>query len=453
MMKYPISVLVVLVMIGGCSSLPEMSKDCYSISQFKKFSAPSFSTHIMNVKSGEGSRIDVYTQVPLNKLRFEKTANGFKTTYTLAYVFRNSENEVVQSRDVDRAIETKTYDESVSNRFDPMMQSFILAPGEYYLEMISTDNVSKLQYRFMNRITAKDFSLSVFCASTELFLDTIVADAKGISLHPIIPSSISMMQHSIGVFQEIYNVRQGDTVTIEESYSTYSEEKEKKTDFMYFSPPYQSPHRGCVEKYSEEYYRNDSVFVIQKNGVQPIIQFFPLPRRGSTQLTRKIISGSDTVVTIRRVFLGKLHPGLDVAQDEITDAMRYIMKEEEYDSMMAVSNEKLTAAIANFWELHGGRQRLKDFERKISEANSLFPSCIEGSRTPMGILYIICGAPDYVDCRGGYYENWYYNTGEKSFGIQFRREGEDDDHNFALVPFSINDMMWQYFIDRWRSKK
>ncbi|MDD8017544.1 MAG: GWxTD domain-containing protein [Bacteroidota bacterium] len=407
-----------------------------------------------SVESTELSRLDVYVQIPFNHLRFEKDFNNFKASYGLQFVVRNEQREIVQTKEIDRQIEARSYEESVSSRLDFALQTFMLPPGMYTLEIISTDNTSQLKYRFTEKFTAKDFSKPNFSTSSELLLDTITTGAKGISLRPILPASLSLLNTSFGIFQELYHVHAGDTVTIAMSFTISKPTEPQGAKFSYLMPPYRRVNQRCAQDGDSVYYRQDSTYIVQRDGMLQLFQFYPLPLLGSTFVKRTITTSHDTIIATRKLWRRDKNYLTMPTPEEITAALRYIMREEEYDSLAVLTGQNRLQYIKNFWELHGGTQRQLEFEKKVMEANALFTTCFTGSQTPMGITYIVCGSPDYVDCRGQYSENWYYNIGDRASVVQFRLVYPYIDvSNYELVPFSVSDILWQYFLDRWRRKK
>lgn len=433
-----------------------MIADCYSTSQIKKFATPSFTSYVMNVKAEEQSRIDIYIQLPFNNLRFEKTIDGFKGSYSMAFIVRDKTNEIVQTKEIDRKINVRTYEESVSQRFDFFFQSFILIPGRYIVEMISTDDRSNLRYRHREEIAVKNFNEQKVSASNILFLNTMLKDAKGISIRPILPSSISLLQDSVGKFQEIYHVQKHDTITIVESYSVPTLAEGKEQSFSYFLPPYKATQSECKSEYDSVYFKKDSTFMADRDGTIQIFQFYPLPAVGSTLMDTRIIvrrnGVADSIDFSKLVYRRDPRYRSTLSINEVLSAMRYILREQEYDSLVMAEGENQNILINKFWESRGGFERRKEFERRIFEANALFTNCLDGSRTAMGIVYIVCGTPDYIDCRGSFVESWYYNIGERAFAIQFKRDN-DETSFFDLYPFSVNESVWQYFVDRWRRKR
>ncbi len=450
------AVAVYAAVLSGCSTGYDSAIECYSTLQFQKFSLPSFTTYLMNVKAADESRIDVYVQMPYKHLRFEKTDDDYKASFLITFIVRNTDKEIVRTKELERSVIVKTYEETTSSRFESLLQTFVLKPSDYVLEIISIDHLSQLRYKQTTPLAVKRFSDTVVTASTLLFLDTVIADGKGISLRPIFPTSLSRLNDTYGIFQELYNVRADDTITISESYSTSKRRKASDGSFVYFMPPYRIRSEACSEEFDSLYYRIDSTFVVTKNGTQQIIQFFSLPAYGYNKLDRNIIISrrptSETVRFSGKYFLRDRTLQTALSFQEITAAMRYILREEEYDSIASAIGEEKNKRINQFWESRGGVARRKEFEQRIFEANRLFTECMNGAETPMGIVFIICGIPDYIECRGGIMENWFYNFGERSFPIQFRREKENIAY-YTLQPFSINESLWQYYIDRWRRKK
>jgi len=418
---------------------------------------PAFEPYFMNVKSGEKSRVDVYIQMPFTHLRFEKAFDGFRASYTCTFIIRDKERQIVQTKETDRLLEQRTYDETVSQRFDFFLQSFLLEPGRYSIEIISLDNLTRTRYRHRQFFEAKNFSLSKINASTELLLDTVMADGRAVTLRPVLPSSISFLSSNMGVFQELYNIKARDTITVSQAYSVPKRVFNSNNKDRYTFLPYGITMPVCIDDYDSTYYKSDSSFVANKDSTIQLIQFYSLPVLGNTTVTRSVVRKnneySDTLITKRLLFRRDSKLSNRPTADEMMASMRYILRPYEFDSIIAASNEEQMKKIDEFWELHGSYQGKSDFERRVMEANSLFTTCIEGSKTPMGIVYVICGPPTYVDCRNTFNENWYYTIGEKTFGIQFRLENSNSEFKYyEIVPFSINESVWQYFVDQWRKK-
>jgi len=409
----------------------------------------------MNVRSGTLSRTDVYVQMPFRHLQFEKHSDVFKASYSMTFIVRNGENEIIHSKEIDRPIIVRTYEETVSYRLDIHFQSFSLMPGAYSLEVIAVDNLSSLRYRSKEQFTAVDFSLSSSLASSILFLDEMEVNNNGISLRPVLPPSLSMLKDSMGMFQEIYHTEQNDTVSVTDTYLRRNRAATQDERFHYLLPPYFTTSDLCSIPLDSIYYRSDSTFIVRRSGSLPYITFHPLPGTGESNIVRTIIvrkgGTADTIQFSKTIFRREHRLRSTLSLNEIVTAMKFILRKEEFDSLFAAEDEQKIIRIHQFWEHRGGKERRIDFERKVVEANALFSTCVDGFRTAMGIVYVICGSPDYIDCRGSFVETWYYTIGDRAYSFPFRRENDAIQH-FQLTPYSVNESVWQYFVDRWRRK-
>lgn len=445
----------ILLLFTGCSSGSETTSVCYSTNRFNAAVTPSFTTTVMNVRSGPWSRIDLYLHMPFSHLRFERAVELFKGSYSVLYVIRDPSGTVVTNREVERPVVARTYQESVSSRFDMHLQSFLLSPGGYSVEIIATDQLSKLRFRTVERITANVFGVDGAAASSLLFLEDAGAGTKGFTVRPIMPSSIASMTDSFGTYQELYDLSAADTVIVTDQYRRKPDPLEVGTRTPFLTPPYRTGPDRCGNGNDPVVFRCDTVITARSAALVQLIRFLPLPAIGSTEYHHQVVAirngRRDTSVTQQYIYRRDPRYRTILAPEEVVQAMRFILKEDEYDSLTSASGDAQQAWIRKFWEVRGGNERRAEFERKVSEANGLFTTCQDGARTAMGIVYIICGVPDGIDCRGGYGETWYYTIGERTYGVEFRN-GSGSEAPFELQPYSVNESVWQYYIERWRKR-
>lgn len=441
---------------AGCSSGQAVLQECYSQSQIRQLSLPSFTLYAMNVRTENGSRVDLYSQLPYDRLRFERKSGGYAAGYTMTYIFRNNGGEIVTTKEADRTIVVPHYEETIAHRFDFVLQSFAMPAGRYTVEVISTDKTSQLRYRTFESVVVDSLSGPGLSASSILFLDTIITDERGKSLRPVLPTHLSLLKGSVGIFQEVYGIERGERLTVRLEYLQHPVTDESEQTFLYFTPPYRVGSEQCKKEFDQVVYRHDTVIVAERQGTMQLFQFYPLPPVGTTNIRRTIVAASRSTADSLR-FTHSVHRRewkyhSSPTEEEILASLRYIVREKEYDSLTAVHGEARTRKIRQFWEARDGLDRQREFEQRVAAANNLFTSCISGSSSPMGIAFIVCGPPDYVECRGPYYETWIYHLGDRAFSIQFRRENDYFPY-YEMIPFSVNETLWQYFIDQWRKKR
>ena len=198
----------------GCSSSVNTLGGCYYTAKSTQHSLPACETFNLNVNTKEGNRLDIYFQIPYSRIHFEKDFDVFEASYTVSFILRDDNGSIVRANDVDRTVVAQSYAETVSPLHDAFLKMMYVPPGDYALDIIVTDNRSRLVSRRRQKVEVESFSKDDFCASDYLFFEYARAEQQGISLKPIFPSGLSYIKDSIGMFQELYNVRRGDTVRL-----------------------------------------------------------------------------------------------------------------------------------------------------------------------------------------------------------------------------------------------
>ena len=450
-------VLSTVLFLGGCATTQEGTGQCYYTLKSSQRALPKFEAYAINVESKEGSRLDVYLELSYRRIHFEKEQELFTGSYSVSFVLRGADESVVRTRDIDRTVVARTYTESVSANHDAFLEEFPVPPGVYSLSIVATDNRSKLQYRRRLKLTARDFTKGGIAMSDYLLFERGRHENGVISITPLFPADLSVAQDTIGMFQELYHVDRGDTVVLQTRYAVNARKEGFGVMHPTFSPPYSPELPDCRRETDSTYYSSDSAFVVVAGGNIQIFQYLPRPREGVTALVRKVYrlhnGFVDSVTTLQKLpVYSRSFPRLRGIDEEIT-AISLIARPDEYDLFARDSTPALrTAELERFWEQHGGGIRRKEFLDRITEANELFSSCSVGWKTPMGIVYIVCGPPDYVECRNTTDEIWAYDLGENvPLTFTFRQNlAVDVDKYFDLVPFSVNGIIWGQLLERWR---
>jgi len=446
-----------LTLLWGCSSSVNTSGGCYYTTRASQHSQPAGESFTLNVSTKEGNRLDVYFRIPYTRIHFEKDVDVFKATYTVSFVLRDADGAIARANDVERTVIAQTYAESVSSLYDGFLKMFYVPAGDYTLEIVVEDDWSHQVFRRRQKVEVANFSKDEFSASDYLLFEKATSEQGKISLKPIFPSGLSFIKDSIGMFQELYNVRRGDSIHLSVLYSFVAMRDTPDTKHVSLVPPYYVRFAECVNPPDSVYYRSDSVFVSPADGTLQVFQSFPRLMRGTTTLTRKVFlsrnGAADSSVTAKKFSVyAPAFPWLYGEEEELA-ALSYIAWPPEIDSIRAGKTpEERSRRIVQFWEDHGGGVRRREFYNRIAEANQLFSSCMEGWKTPMGISYIVCGPPDYVDCQGGLNELWYYDLGgSRNFVIPFRQNyANTGERYYEIPPFSVSGLIWGEFVNRWR---
>lgn len=129
---------------------------------------------------------------------------------------------------------------------------------------------------------------------------------------------------------------------------------------------------------------------------------------------------------------------------EMAAPLAYLMTDSEYQKLMSISTtDSLRRAVDTFWlENIGNARKAADVIRlyysRVEEANLMFSSFKEGWRTDMGKVYILFGAPWYIDATISS-ETWIYgyNRNDPRYVYEFERPTVYS-RNFPFEHFTLN---------------
>jgi GWxTD domain-containing protein len=98
---------------------------------------------------------------------------------------------------------------------------------------------------------------------------------------------------------------------------------------------------------------------------------------------------------------------------ELVEPLVYITTSAEREQLIRNMEDK--KSFDRFWlDLTGSKERakwiIKNYYRRVTEANEFFTSYKPGWKTDRGMMYVIFGVPDEV-IRNGKEEIWFYNNG------------------------------------------
>jgi GWxTD domain-containing protein len=146
---------------------------------------------------------------------------------------------------------------------------------------------------------------------------------------------------------------------------------------------------------------------------------------------------------------------------ELVDALDYIAYPREMEFITAGETpQERRRRFDAFWGALVADRRvasnlLRLYYERVEEANLLFTSYKPGWKTDRGMIYVIFGAPDYVEeTIDG--QVWYYGYGEQNPASTFTFERTDYYGNqspfghYVLVRQPVYEQAWARAVDRWR---
>lgn len=182
---------------------------------------------------------------------------------------------------------------------------------------------------------------------------------------------------------------------------------------------------------------NDSIMLSESG-----LYYFHL---GESQLGQSIIIRDKTYPKVSQI-------------EKLVESLRYLATEEEFIKMSSSFNKK--ELFDKFWLNNtkseaNARQAIKEYYKRVKNANILFTTYKEGWKTDMGMIYIIYGPPPKVFVRDKGVM-WIYNKTFElprvSFFFNHMNTAFTDQH-FVLERKLEYQNLWFRTIDLWRSGK
>ncbi len=446
-----------LFLFIGCGTTEKTLVDCYSIERFKRLSLPKFEAHVINLKPSDTlqnsqiSRFDIYTQIAWNKIRFIKQGDFFEANYTLSFNV-NKNDSLVVSKEINLQPRTFNYEATQLSINDFNLQTFHIDSGKYKIQIQITDNISGLKYRTQFLAEARNFN------STATLSNGLLLEASNGKLKPLFLNDIRFRadRDTLVYYQELYNVNSLDPIKVVSEFKVRQPMKlssEKSRSFYY------PDSAACGLPFDTTLQKHERIITPTSEKRIQLIDTFIVPLQQQYYFQRSVVYSKsknikDTLITSGLMNINDNYfPQLSNLEDSLT-VTKYILFNYEWDSLSAQkTNSEKRNWLTSWWQKHGGISKKNEFYERAKDANLLFTSCDAGFRLPMGVVFIVSGYPNNIECQGLNNEMWQYILNNQNFYFNFRKSGTDEKTSFYnLQPFSMDENFWRYSIEQWRKK-
>jgi GWxTD domain-containing protein len=139
---------------------------------------------------------------------------------------------------------------------------------------------------------------------------------------------------------------------------------------------------------------------------------------------------------------------------ELINSLQYITSNDEQTSLLETNNQKeaLDELLINLTgDQNLAKNIIKNYFKRVTEANKLFTTTKEGWKTDKGMIYIIFGAPDKVYFENGH-EDWSYekNPLYNELNFYFKHKLTSEGYIFELERLKDYQEIWIAIIEKWR---
>ncbi len=456
--SFAVAAILTFESCGSSSETASYSPTCFYYYVTTRAGLPEFDAALFHTPDSSGQRLDVYVSLKQARLKFEKAGESFRARYTLD-VRLLRDGRPFQTKEIQRVVWRKAYPSSSDSSYDASLVSFRVRPGEYTSEIVVTDEVSGEKATRKYRKEIPDLSGRRAYLSDILLLGRFDTVGNGRRITPFILKNAGLLSDTLKFFTVLYSENSSSDSVFFDVFKLESHER-LPSGFggSYFSSS-SAGYDPCRLGVDTLHVYSFQIPVAVERGYTYIFGGIPRPEAGnyilkvSTHETIGITAASLLPFRVR----GKYFPDISDDLPQLVNSLRYIASPGELGKITsAKSDSDIKVNLLRFWSEGGGRAKMSDYYKRVAEANRFFSTCIDGWRTPMGMFYVICGPPDFVECRGAFSERWMYirsSTNDRVV-VDFRLTRDTDnpeDRYYGVENIYSNLDFWSYYVSRWRT--
>lgn len=422
--------------------------------------APVFDVEAIASSNDGETGCDLYVSVHLSSLVFTNVEGEFRATFDMrARVLPQGSSEPVYSESWTDTISVETYDETQGTSRLTRKERIALPPGVYHVDVTVEDESSSA--RSQRRRTVEIVQPgSEAPALSDVLLEATWGEG---GFEPVASLHVPAAYDTLRAVVELYNLSSASEVKL--SLVRFATDTSSAEPPFWFTPaPFSLTYMGI------DYGDSDTIQVSRRLVLNAEEQFgivFVLPRleKGTYAARIEVLDGEEPAVSKSRYFsvMGPSFPRITALPDMIA-ALTYIARENEMERMRsAESPDEMKRLFDVFWaervpNREAAASLLKSYYERVEEANLLFSTQKEGWKTDRGMIYILFGAPAYVE-DGITRLDWYYFLPGALLNRRlppfiFRRamaHGQSGLYeNFVLQRSEVYEEVWRRKVEDWR---
>lgn len=365
------------------------------------------------------TKVDVFIQVPFNKVKFVKSGEVFAGGYTFTVTVMDSTQKVVQEKSWFEKLSVRGFRETMSQKnFNISRKTFTLKPGKYFAKMLMEDQDSRQEFPTTGTFTVR--SLTSPLSLSDPVILTASSEQSTAKL-PNVSHIVHSKDHTVPFFLQVF--APVDTQMMFE-YRVISSDNTTIT----------------AKKVKRNLVKGKNQFAENLDSITASTGEYMLHVR-VLDTQDKELSSSQRGLAIRLSGLPMIIKDIDKAIDQLV----YIAKPSEMDTIKA--GKTYEAKLQRFMEFWLTRDRneateenevFAEYYARVDYANKNFGHYIDGWRTDMGMVFIYLGMPNNVerhpfDYDSKPFEVWeYYELNKRFVFVDYNGFGD-----YRLItPFS-----------------
>lgn len=457
MKRKAVIVTLYLLWAAGCASSDELDRPARTT--IYETGRPVFNLEASQQwQAGEG-RIVVRLGLPRAVLTYVKSGSTYVATHeTTVRVRPEDETSVAASTSFSDTIRVRSHEDTRTFESIYYRRALNVEPGTYVAEatVIDGETDEAVTRRQRVHVAAPEEGAAV----SDLRL-TARSDS-GNARRPVLSRYLAGQPDSLRAAVSLHHLRRADTARVSMRLLRFPHDSTAARP-----PHWLTPSRGSLAYWGVRFDRADTLQRTRRSLARPeaSLRFaFALPdlRRGLYRVEVAARAGGREPVRRSRTFSVRApaFPRVETIK-QMTQALAYITSEDEMARLRAPdSTSALKRRFDEFWgKLIPQKQRAADAVRRyfsrVEEANRRFTTFEAGWKTDRGMLYVLFGAPLYVEDRGTTLR-WHYSYNERDPRDVFvfeevpTSEGESDFEHYVLQRQSFYERPWRRALKRWR---
>lgn len=344
---------------------------------------PDFYFELLNYSASDSAktRVDLFINMPFDKVKFIKYGETFKAEYGItASFFAEDKKTLLAERVWSEKIETKNFEQTISSKnANVSLKSFLVPAQNVFVRIVVEDKDTRKEYAAEQFFVVRKFE-SPISVSDILIVNSSKSENVGRTIVPNISKTITTDLAALPVFYEIY-LKKPEKLFIRYNIIGPDEKAVYSRIFDVELPAGRS----------QMYYEFDSLaFTAGDYNVVVTINDDEYNLAAS-------VNKSFASLLVGLPFIIK---NLDKAVDQ----MIYIANASEIDVIKeGKTYQERLESFLNWWKKKDPTDNTQENEvfneyyRRVEYANRNFTHYTEGWRTDMGMVYIILGAPSNID--------------------------------------------------------
>ncbi|MBA7611633.1 hypothetical protein ES703_18861 [subsurface metagenome] len=359
-------------------------------------------------------QVNVFTQIPLDKLVFLAHSGGFKSTYELS-IFVVDKDEMACGTSIwrEEVVKSRFKETRSEDLYHIAHTSFILSPGEYRIVANLMDQDSRQSYKADKKVDVTGYPLDQLALSDIL----LVSKAEDVPGEPdrIIPFIGDKVSDKVDSFLVYLAIRTPTEEPARASLSCTLGEKGDTSTVLY--------HKTLTLGSSLS---THFISVATSN------------LKGQ-ELTLTVNVQVDSLEAEQSIPIQIAWTGFSQLIEDVDQAIeqaRYVATRAQLRKMRKASGETRREVFLAFWRTLDPtpetprNELMNEYYSRVAYANNHFRSLLPGWETDMGMVYIIYGSPDEVerhpfDMDSKPYQIWfYYNKGMRFVFVDVNMLGD-----------------------------